>query len=57
MYEKSVKCHEIRHKTIVGLTSKCTVFYQKVCFYNVTLSTLVSLRIIHAILLVFIWKN
>jgi len=21
MYEKSLKCHEIRHKTIVGLTS------------------------------------
>jgi len=25
MYEKNVKCHEIRHKTIVGLTSKCIV--------------------------------
>jgi len=26
MYEKSVKCHEIRHKTIVGLPSKCIVW-------------------------------
>jgi len=25
--KKNVECHEIRHKTIVGLTSKCTVWY------------------------------
>jgi len=58
VYEKSVKCHEIRHKTIVGLThqnmkssdakaSKCHMkFSSRMIIFNqlVYLSSVISLK-------------
>jgi len=54
--KKSVKCHEIRHKTIVGLTNVLSDV-KKYVFYNVTFSTLVCLKDNSCNFTVFIWKN